>query len=79
MGYYLGFLATLLILAFVLIYKSTKKEFILPTINGIKKQGLAHAKDPSIIGYENGQINIYDTSSGQRVANCQSIIFSELY
>lgn len=38
--------------------ESTQKEFILPTINGIKKQGLAHAKDPSIIGYENGQIEL---------------------
>lgn len=33
---------------------SEQKEMILPVINGVKKQGMAHVKDPSILLYTEG-------------------------
>jgi FkbM family methyltransferase len=35
--------------------KAEEKEIILPIIKGVKKQGMAHIKDPSISGYEKGE------------------------
>ncbi|HTF04090.1 MAG TPA: FkbM family methyltransferase, partial [Bacteroidia bacterium] len=31
-----------------------EREFVLPLVNGVKKQGLAHIRDASIEGYEDG-------------------------
>lgn len=43
--------------------ETIKKEFVLPIIDGVKKQGLAHVKDSTIKGFEKGQIELVSMTS----------------